>query len=58
MIFVNPYSPLTDIVIGHIFYIDETTPRPPIHPFTHPIHPFLKTHRVDGWVAKVDIGFG
>jgi hypothetical protein len=33
MSFINPYSPLTDIVIVHIFYINETTPRPRIHPF-------------------------
>jgi hypothetical protein len=28
MTFINPDSPLTDIVIVHIFYINETTPPP------------------------------
>ena len=43
MNFINPYSPITDIVIVHIFYINETHPsthslNPPIHPFLEPTH--------------------
>jgi hypothetical protein len=38
MSFINPYFPLTDIVIGHICYIHETTPRPPLA-HSSPTHP-------------------
>jgi hypothetical protein len=40
MSFITLYTPLTDIVIAHIFYINETTPstlepaNPPNHPST------------------------
>ena len=36
MSFTNPCSPLTAIVIVHIFYVNETTP-PPIQDFPKPL---------------------
>jgi hypothetical protein len=38
MSFINPHSLLTDIVIEHICYINETTPRPPLA-HSSPNHP-------------------
>jgi hypothetical protein len=43
MSFISLYTPLTDIAVVNIFYMNETTPRPTLYPFLQPpLRPFLE----------------